>query len=113
MSNRRVHPRFDTSLSVEIYTDKDVIPAQAINLSQGGLGIALDVPLPAQMQVGLSMFLLEEGIEDERTAPLNVRGQICWCTEAEGNTFNAGIRFAPLQPAETQRIELFLRRLHG
>jgi hypothetical protein len=110
--NRRAHPRFETSLSVEVYTGGDVIAAVVKNLSQGGLGIAVQQPLPAQAQVGLSMFLTEEGIEDERTDPLNVRGQIIWCT-AEGHGFLCGVRFFPLQPKELERIELFLRRLHG
>jgi hypothetical protein len=114
MDNRRIHQRFDTSLSVEIYTGRGVIPAHANNLSQGGLGITLDVPLPVQAQVGLSMFLVEEGIEDERTAPLNVVGQVCWCNqEPSSGRFQAGIRFAQIQAAEVERLGLFLARLRG
>jgi hypothetical protein len=113
MENRRVHQRFNTALSVEIFTGSDVIPAQANNLSVGGLGIILEVPLTVQTQLGFSMFLVEEGIEDERTSPLNVQGLVCWCTQGEAGTYQAGIRFAPLGEEEQARVQLFLRRLHG
>jgi c-di-GMP-binding flagellar brake protein YcgR len=108
--NRRAHQRYETSLSVEIYTAEDVVHGVAKNLSLGGLGVGLDRTLPAQQQVGLSMFLTEEGIEDELTDPLNVRGEIIWCTEDKGQ-FLAGLRFSPLQPKEQERIQHFLRRL--
>ncbi len=113
MENRRTHPRFHTALSVEVFTGKDVIPAQAQNLSLGGVGIAVDSPLQEQAQVGLSMFLVEDGIEDERTDALNVRGQVIWCTPSDTAGFLAGIRFAPLQAAELQKIQHFLVRLVG
>jgi len=111
--NRRAHPRFATSLSVEIYTGEDAVPGIAKNLSLGGVGIATPSPLPAQAQIGISMFLVEDGIEDERTPPVNLRGQVCWCTPADTGGFIAGIRFGQLQPDEAQRIQLFLARLTG
>ncbi len=110
--NRRAHPRYNTSLSVEIYTGDDVVHGVAKNLSLGGLGVRVDREFPVQTQVGVSMFLTEEGIEDELTEPLNVRGEIIWCT-ADKNTFLAGLRFFPLQPAEQERVQHFLRRLTG
>jgi len=111
-TNRRAHPRFETSLSVEIYLADDVVHGVAKNLSLGGLGVGVDRTLPAQQQVGLSMFLTEEGIEDELTDPLNVRGEIIWCTEDQG-AFLAGLRFFSLQPKEQERLQHFLRRLTG
>jgi hypothetical protein len=113
MQNRRAHPRFDTSLSLEIYTGNDVIPAEAKNLSQGGVGIFLATPLPVKAPVGLSMFLVEEGIEDERTAPLNLQGEVMWCTTGEQGGFLAGVRFVTLQPQDLQRLQHFLQRLYN
>jgi Tfp pilus assembly protein PilZ len=98
---------------MEIFTGKETIVAEAKNLSQGGVGVALDMPVREQTVVGLSMFLVEEGIEDETTEPLNLRGQICWCTPTDAGGYLAGIRFANLQSAEQQKLELFLRRLLG
>ena len=77
------------------------------------LGIALKTPVAPQTQVGLSLFLVEDGIEDERTAPVNLRGMICWCTPDPNGGFLAGLQFSGLQPADGQRIQEFLRRLSG
>ncbi len=109
-SNRRQHPRFAISLSVEIYTAEDAIPAIAKNLSQGGLGVSLGTSLPKGQQVGLSLFLCEDGIEDERSAPANMRGEICWCT-AEAGGFAAGIRFLEPKPEHLAQLQAFLQRL--
>ena len=111
--NRRAHPRFAISLSVDVFTDDDVLPAVAKNLSLGGMGIALRTALAPKTQVGLSLFLVEDGIEDERTKPINVRGQVCWCTPDPQGTFLAGLQFAGLQQADGERIQEFLRRLSG
>lgn len=110
--NRREHPRFDTALSVEVYTSKGVIGADGNNLSQGGLGIILNQQLALESEVGLSMFLVEDGIEDERTAPLNIKGVVCWCTEAEPSGYQAGMRFLSMTPLDLERIQIFLRRLN-
>jgi hypothetical protein len=108
--NRRQHPRFAISLSVEIFTGQDAVPAVAKNLSQGGLGVVLGGPLTQGAQVGLSLFLCEDGIEDERTAPANMRGEVCWCTPAPGG-FAAGLRFLQPQPEHLTQIQAFLQRL--
>ena len=110
--NRRSCPRYIISLSVDVYTSDDVLPAVAKNLSLGGLGISLRTPLQPG-QVGLSLFLVEDGIEDERTAPINLRAQVCWCTPEKDGGFLAGLQFVGLQPAEGQRLQDFLRRLSG
>ena len=110
---RRAHPRYATSLSVDVYTADDVLPAIAKNLSLGGIGISLQTAVQPQIQVGLSLFLVEDGIEDERTAPINVRGLLCWCTPDPKGGFLAGLQFSDLQPADAQRIQEFLHRLSG
>jgi len=112
MDNRREHPRYNVSLSAEVYAGTDVIPGVAKNLSQGGLGLALPSPLPVQTTVGVSMFLVEDGIEDERTEPANLRGQVAWCTRAETGGFLAGISFTELQPADLACIQNLLKRLN-
>ena len=110
---RRAHPRFSTSLSLEIYTGEDALPAKARNLSQGGVGVALEGTLPKGAKVGLSMFLVEDGIEDERTEPLNLQGEVIWCTPEQGAGYLAGIQFLQPGPEVVQRLEHFLRRLQG
>ena len=113
MDNRRTFPRYQVSLSLEIYTGDDVVYANAQNLSVGGLGVAARTTLPEQGQIGISMFLVEDGIEDETTAPLNLKGQIVWCTPSDAGGFLAGVRFEALSALQHQAIEHYLSRLNG
>jgi len=112
-SNRRAHARFQVSLSIEVFTGNEAVYATAKNLSVGGLGIAAKVPLPEQGMVGISMFLVEDGIEDERTEPLNLKGQVVWCTPSDSGGYLAGLRFTALTPAHTRVIDHFLKRLNA
>jgi hypothetical protein len=113
MENRRAHPRYPTSLSVEVYTGSDLVLAVANNLSLGGLGVATQAPLSEKASVGLSMFLVEEGVEDERTEPINLVGEVIWCTSTDKGGFQAGIRFTKLEESHGQAIRHYLQRLTG
>jgi hypothetical protein len=113
MDNRRAHRRYATSLSVEVYTGQDIILAVANNLSLGGIGIASTSAVPENAVVGLSMFLVEDGIEDEQTEPLNLRAQVIWCAPSDRGGFQAGLKFEGLQPPHQQAISTFLRRLNA
>lgn len=111
MDNRREHPRYELSLAMEVFTGTEIVLARAQNLSLGGVGIATHAPLKEQSQVGLSMFLVEDGIEDERTEPLNLGAEVVWCTPADAGGFLAGVRFVSLPPQHVETIKLFLGRL--
>lgn len=111
--NRRAHPRYATSLSLEIYTGEDVILAVAQNLSVGGVGVAALEPLPESGPVGLSMFLVEEGIEDGCSEPIHTRGEVMWCAPSDAGGFVAGIRFVDSPEHHSAAINAYLKRLHG
>lgn len=113
MDNRRAHPRYSTALSVEIYTEQKLILATANNLSVGGLGVISTEVIPDKTGVGLSMFLVEEGIEDETTPPLNLRGKVAWCAPVDAGGFQAGLQFETLTQPQQSAITHFLRRLRG
>jgi c-di-GMP-binding flagellar brake protein YcgR len=113
MDNRRAHPRYPVSLSCEIFTGTDVVYAVAKNLSLGGLGVACKSALPEKAQVGISMFLVEDGIEDAKTEPLNLKGEVVWCTPSDTGGHMAGLRFPAITAAQQQAINHFLMRLTG
>lgn len=113
MDNRRAYPRFNISLSVEVYTGSDLILAVANNLSLGGLGIATLQPLSEKATVGLSMFLVEDEVEDEKTEPVNLVGEVIWCAPADAGGFQSGIRFTNVEQIHHQAINHFLKRLTG
>lgn len=108
---RRIHHRYDTSIAAEIYTDHDVYPVSTANVSAGGVAINSKTPLEKGTQIGISLFLVEEGIEDETSSPLNVQGQIMWTEQNPAGEYEAGVKFAPLTPQQTFTLEYFLQRL--
>lgn len=114
MRNRRSTLRFCHSLSLEIFTRDDVIPAMAMNLSSGGVGVNMSRTLIQGDTVGMSLFLVEEGIEDETSPTLNIKGKVIWCKQKEGGPgFTAGIRFLTLTLDQKHRLQHFLDQLSG
>ncbi len=114
MRNRRSTLRLSHSLSLEVFTGDDVLSAMATNLSSGGVGVTMNRPVTAGVVVGMSLFLVQEGIEDETSPTLNLKGKVIWCKEREaGSGFTAGIRFLPLTKDMTHRLRHFLDQLSG
>jgi c-di-GMP-binding flagellar brake protein YcgR len=113
MDNRRIHQRFVTSLSVEVYTGEDLVLATANNLSVGGLGLICPRQLPEKATVGVSMFLVEDGVEDASSEPINLRGEVIWCAQGDKGEYQAGLRFHDVEPQHQQAIQHFLGRLTG
>ena len=118
MENRRSHHRYEISLSCEIVTDTDpdtdTIYAKAKNLSVGGLGVACEPEIAVKTRVEVSLFLVEDGIEDAATEPLGLSAEVVWCTpdnEAEGHL--AGLRFLDITEAQKQAVNQILVRLAG
>lgn len=109
--NRRVHRRFDISLAAEVNTGTDLFAAEAKNLSKGGVGLALAATVPEQALVGISLFITEDGIEDETGATLDVQGQVIWVAQSDAGNFEVGVRFAPLPPNQIRLLQHFLARL--
>jgi c-di-GMP-binding flagellar brake protein YcgR len=109
--NRRSDPRYDIALAAEINTGSELHSAQAKNLSRGGVGLALAQGLPDNALIGISLFILEDGIEDATSATLDVQGQVIWVAQTDGGSFEVGVRFAPLPPNQVRLLDHFLGRL--
>jgi len=103
--------RYDVGVSAEIYTAEAVIPASTRNLSDSG--VCVDVPraLPEDADLGVSLFLVTDGIEDPDAEPLNLRAKVIWCSEREDTGFSAGMRFEDINQDQTGVISSFLARL--
>ncbi len=105
----RAHPRTRVQLSAEIDTFQDRFTASTRDLSIGGVGLDLDRPLKENATVAISLFLVVDEIEDEATAPMNVRAKVAWCAEsdAEGH-YTAGVHFDDLLPQQREWLAHFL-----
>ena len=111
MDERRQHFRYPISLAGEIFQQEQVVAAEANNLSLGGVGFIADTPLLVGSEVTLSLFLLEDGIEDERSSPFQASATVSWCAENRPSGFKIGARFQPLEPAMEDQLKRFIRRL--
>ncbi len=105
---RRQHARFDVKLSAELTLGDEVFTATTRDISEGGVGLDLDRSLPEETELGISLFLVVDDVEDERSQPLLVRGFVAWCAERDEGEWSAGIRFADVAANQKQWLKQFL-----
>ncbi|MDH5490982.1 MAG: PilZ domain-containing protein [Myxococcales bacterium] len=109
---KRGHRRFPIQLGCELGLGGRSVPAATRNLSRGGVALALSRPLEEGQPVRLTLFLLEDGIEDPNEEPFELAAQVQWTAEGDDPTlFLAGLNFMGLEPAQQERLEHFLGRL--
>ncbi len=93
MENRRAE-RKDVVLSAEVYTrSEEIIAAGAENMSDDGVCLTLSTEIPKDAVVGVSMFRVDDGIEDPDTEPINIPAKVVWCNKRHGPLILAGMRF--------------------
>jgi type IV pilus assembly protein PilZ len=105
----RQHTRHPVDLRVD-YTTRDAFLANRVsNLSQGGLFIATESPLPVQSELDLVLTLKDE---DER---IRARGRVIWQYDIRKGTSRVipgmGIKFIDLSPDDSRRLVDFLATL--
>ncbi|HEY3357306.1 MAG TPA: PilZ domain-containing protein [Polyangia bacterium] len=105
---RRQHARIDVKLSAEITLGEEIFTATTRDISEGGVGLNLDRPLPEATALSLNLFLVVDEVEDERSAPLKVRGKVAWCAESDEGEWAAGIRFEDIAQNQLQWLKQFL-----
>ena len=92
MDNRR-HKRKASNFSAEVYTRDRVIPATTENLSGEGVCLTLESGVPEDELVGVSMFRVDDGIENPDAEPINVPAKVVWCKAGGGRKVRTGMLF--------------------
>ena len=110
-SEQRRATRYDVEVSAEVYTVEAVLPASTRNLSETGVCFDLDHELGEDSTVGVSLFLISDGIEDPDAEPLNIKAKVVWCSERDDRGFSAGMRFEEIDDKGTGVIKDFLTQL--
>jgi len=105
----RQHKRYPVDLRVD-YTTRDAFVANRVsNLSQGGLFIATETPLPVQSELDLVLTLQDDA---ER---IRARGRVIWNYDIRKGTSRLiagmGIRFVDLSPDDRRRLVDFIATL--
>jgi hypothetical protein len=89
-------------MSAEVHVDGMSRTATTRDLSEGGCGLDLMQALNENAEVTLGFFLVVDDVEEERMAPLWVKGRVVWSGEQDDGRFVAGIRFEVI--TEPQRL---------
>lgn len=95
----RRYRREPLNIPVAVTVNGSRLPkAMAVDISEGGLGLQLEAPLPAGTAVELRFSLTEGGL------PLLGVGEVAW-SKTDGR---AGVRFVQLQPISARQLQDWL-----
>ena len=109
---QRAHRRFDYAVAADVRVGDEVLPARTRNLSEGGAGLEIGMPLERGTELWLSLFLLIDEIEEEGKEPFAVQGTVAWRADLlPGKTWNVGVKFSALAPEDLTDLRAFLAKL--
>lgn len=104
----RRYPRFEVEIWVDFSTLDTVTSSYVLNLSQGGVFIKSDAPLPLDADVDL-VLTLPSG------APLHARGRVIWnhdlTREMERGIRGCGIQFMDIDEGDRTLLRDYLATL--
>jgi hypothetical protein len=103
-------PRFDIRLSAEIKVGNVRVTGTTRNLSLGGVCVEIDRPIAEGKSLGLTLFIVEEGIETEGARGLDLVGTVQWLAEGDRG-YAVGIKFGSLTAAQQTGLTNALRAL--
>ena len=100
--DRRASPRKALRLRATLTAPGRTVPSQTIDLSAGGVCVALPFALSTGDECGVCIDLSACGSETQ----LELRGRVCYCVQI-GEKFRIGLQFVRMTTAGAS----FLRRL--
>ena len=109
--DKRQAVRYDVEVNAEVYTREAVLLAHTRNLSNTGVCLDLNTELKEKSVVGVSLFLVVDGIEDPDAEPLNIKANVVWSSERDHGGFSSGLHFDTADEKATRAIALFLSQL--
>jgi hypothetical protein len=110
-NRRREHTRVPLRMSAEVHVGGTSFTATTRDLSEGGCGLELKQVLTENSEVTLGLFLVIDGVEDERVPPLWVKGRVAWAGERDDGGAAAGIRFEVITDQQKAWVGQVLRHL--
>ena len=109
MSDKRTSPRASTNIEIMFKETGSFIRSYMLNVSNGGLFIKTDNPLPLESEVKLKVILPDD------TEIMEIQGQVVWVNPPTArNSFpvGMGIQFMDLMPEHKMKIEEFVQKYH-
>ena len=109
IDQRRQHTRIDVRLGAEIQAGGDAFTAITRNVSVGGAAFESERCVREGDVLKLSLYLVYDGIEDERMPPLQVGARVQWTAETDDGSHSAGVRFENISQAQTDWLSRVLK----
>jgi hypothetical protein len=103
-------PRFDVRLSAELKVESARLTGLTRNLSIGGVCVEIDRPINEGRQLGLTLFIVEDGIEAEGARGLDLVGTVQWVAEGDRG-YAIGIRFLDMTAPQKAALTNALRTM--
>jgi len=104
---KRVTPRFSTTIEITFKEPRSFCRAYLLNISNGGLFIKTEDPLSLESMVNIKLRLPEDKEEME------IKGRVVW-TNPKGrkNSFpkGMGVQFFKTSPENLEKIEDFINK---
>jgi c-di-GMP-binding flagellar brake protein YcgR len=110
MSEHRVHKRYDIQMSAEITVDGRQFTGTTRNLSAGGCCVESAHPIPEAASLRVDLFVVIDGVEDERMPPLTTMGTVQWAAETDDGNHAVGVKFEGMSEAQHKWLEQFLAK---
>lgn len=107
----RAHRRYSVEVAAEVTVAGRTHAAATQNISEGGVGLALESPLQNGTTIDIALFLTQDGIEDPDEEPFEAKAMVAWTTPGERGVHLAGVRFGVVTPTQKVLLTRFLAAL--
>jgi uncharacterized protein (TIGR02266 family) len=100
---RRIDPRYERQLDVEVVSDGNKQTSRTVNISLGGLFLDTTTPLELGTTVQLRFQL------PTQPEPVEVAGDVRWVVKKDGANTGIGIRFQGLRARDVWALNQFFQ----
>ena len=105
-ARKRVRPREDVSLTIKYLGD-------TVNISEGGMGVIIDDPLPLGHKVELGLLFSDSPDDDKQKSsnPIKLEGEVAWTKYSETlDRHEIGIKFTNIDGLNKERLKSFVNK---
>jgi c-di-GMP-binding flagellar brake protein YcgR len=111
-TNRRENLRVQVAVAAEIAVDRDdVYDCTTRDISEGGVSVIGPRAFEEGSELQVTLLLTQDGIEDPDETPFTARARVMWAAPTDDGGGIAGLRFAPLDPAQQTHLARFIAAL--
>ena len=105
-TKRRAYPRVDVNITIKQL-------GNAVNISEGGLCVIVDIPLTIGHKIDLDLFLPDSS-DDSKQETSNIailEGEVVWVKNSELlDKYEVGIKFTDTHPHSKEKVKSFIER---